>query len=122
MEFNLEEMLNKVLEQLDSVAKTKTVIGEPFKLDEFTCVPVIKVGMGFGSAGGGGEEDNKGGKGGGAGAGIGLEPIGFLVSRGDEISMISVSRSKGVASIFEKVPDLMEKIIELKKEKRKKEK
>ena len=38
MEFNLEEMLNKVLEQLDSVAKTKTVIGEPFQLGDFTCV------------------------------------------------------------------------------------
>jgi len=118
MDFNLEGMLNKVLEHLDSVAKTKTVIGEPFQLGEFTCVPVIKVGMGFGSGGGGGEQDNKGGgKGGGAGAGIGLEPIGFLVSKGDEISMISVSRSKGVASIFEKVPDLMEKLMELRKEK-----
>ena len=117
MEFNLEDMLNKVLEQLDSVAKTKTVIGEPFQLGDFTCVPVIKIGMGFGSGGGGGQQDNKGGKGGGAGAGIGLEPIGFLVSKGDEISMISVSRSKGVASIFEKVPDLMEKLMDLRKEK-----
>ena len=99
------------------MAKTKTVIGEPFQLGEFTCVPVIKVGMGFGSGGGGGQQENKGGKGGGAGAGIGLEPIGFLVSKGDEISMISVSRSKGVASIFEKVPDLMEKLMELRKEK-----
>lgn len=117
MEFNLEDMLNKVLEHLDSVARTNTVIGEPFQLGEFTCVPVVKVGMGFGSGGGGGQEADKGGKGGGAGAGIGLEPLGFLVSKGDEISMISVSRSKGVASIFEKVPDLMEKLMELRKEK-----
>jgi uncharacterized spore protein YtfJ len=122
MDFKLEDMLNKVLEQLNSVARTETVIGETFKLGEFTCVPVIKVGMGFGSGGGGSERDNKGGVGGGAGAGIGLEPIGFLVSKGDEISMISVSRSKGIASIFEKVPDLMEKLIELRKEKGEKEK
>ena len=118
MEFNLEEMLNKVLEQLKSVAKTETVMGEPFKLGEFTCVPVIKIGMGFGSGGGGGEDStNKSGKGGGAGAGIGLEPIGFLVTKGDEISMISVSRSKGMQSIFEKVPDLIDKFINLKKDK-----
>ncbi len=115
MEFNLEEMLSKVLEQLKTVAKTETVMGEPFKLGEFTCVPVIKIGMGFGSGGGGGEDSTRGAKGGGAGAGIGLEPIGFLVTRGEEISMISVSRSKGIQSIFEKVPDLMEKLININK-------
>ena len=117
MEFKLEEMLSKVLEQLNSTAKTETVIGEPFKLGEFTCVPVIKIGMGFGSGGGGEQKEKGDAKGGGAGAGIGLEPIGFLVSKGDEISMISVSRSKGVASIFEKVPDLMEKFIQMRKNK-----
>ncbi|MEZ5197847.1 MAG: spore germination protein GerW family protein [Bacteroidales bacterium] len=118
MEINLEETLNKVIDQLQNVARTETVIGEPFKLGEFECVPVIKIGMGFGSAGGGGESEKKGGsKGGGAGAGIGLEPIGFLVSKGSEISMVSVSRSKGMQSIFEKVPDLLEKLMQMKKDK-----
>ena len=117
MDFKLEDMLNKVLEQLKTMAKTETVIGEPFKLGEFTCIPVIKIGMGFGSGAVGSEEDKKGNKGGGAGAGIGMEPIGFLVSKGDEISMVSVSKSKGMGSIFEKVPDLVEKLIQLKKEK-----
>ena len=118
MELNLEDMLNKVIDQLQSVAKTETVIGETFKLGEFECVPVIKIGMGFGSGGGGGETEKKSGsKGGGAGAGIGIEPIGFLVSKGDEISMVSVSRSKGLQSIFEKVPDLVEKMMEMRKDK-----
>ena len=118
MDFNLEEMLNRVLDQLNSVAKTETVMGEPFKLGEFTCVPVVKLGIGFGSGGGGSDAaGKKTTKRGGAGAGLGIEPIGFLVTRGDEISMISVSRSKGMQSIFEKVPDLIEKLINLKKDK-----
>ncbi len=121
MDFNLEEMLNNVIDQLQAVAKTETVIGESFKLGEFDCVPVIKINMGFGSAGGSGHPDKKGlDKGGGAGAGINLEPLGFLVTKGDEISMVSVSRSKGLQSVFEKVPDLLEKIIEMKKNKDKK--
>jgi len=78
--------------------------------------------MGFGSGGGGDEKDKKGSKGGGAGAGIGMEPIGFLVSKGDEISMISVSRSKGMQSIFEKVPDMIDKLIQMKKDRDSKEK
>ena len=118
MELKLEDMLNKVIDQLQSVAKTETVIGESFKLGDFECVPVVKIGMGFGSGGAGGESDKKiGGKGGGAGAGIGIEPIGFLVTKGDEISMVSVSRSKGLQSIFEKVPDLIEKLIQMRKDK-----
>jgi len=93
-------------------------IGETFKLGDFECVPVVKIGMGFGSGGGGGESDKKsGGKGGGAGAGIGIEPIGFLVTKGDEISMVSVSRSKGLQSVFEKVPDLIEKMMQMRKDK-----
>ena len=123
MDFNMEEVLNKVMEQMNSVAKTKTVIGDPFKLGEFTCVPVIKIGVGFGSGGGGSAEaDEKGKKVGGAGAGIGMEPIGFLVSRGDEISMVSVARSKGLQSVFEKVPDLLESIIKNRKDKKQEEK
>ncbi len=117
----MEDVLNKVMEQLNSVAKTKTVIGDPFKLGEFTCVPVIKIGVGFGSGGGGSEADSKGKKVGGAGAGIGMEPIGFLVSRGDEISMVSVARSKGLQSVFEKVPDLLESIIRSRKDKKQEE-
>ena len=118
MDFNLEEMLNRVLDQLNSVAKTETVMGESFKLGEFTCVPVVKIGIGFGSGGGGSDVSSKKiTKHGGAGAGLGIEPIGFLVTRNDEISMISVSRSKGIQSVFEKVPDLIEKLMNLKKEK-----
>jgi uncharacterized spore protein YtfJ len=41
---------------------------------------------------------------------IGIEPLEFLVSRGDEISMTSISRSTGLQSVFEKVPDLLEKL------------
>jgi len=121
MDFNMEDVLNKVMEQMNSVAKTKTVIGDPFILGEFTCVPVIKIGVGFGSGGGGSEADSKGKKVGDAGAGIGMEPIGFLVSRGDEISMVSVARSKGLQSVFEKVPDLLESIIRSRKDKKQEE-
>ena len=46
----------------------------------------------------------------GAGAGVGIEPIGFLVTKGDEISFIETGKSHGLSAAFEKVPDLIEKI------------
>jgi uncharacterized spore protein YtfJ len=118
MEFNLDEMLNKVIDQLRTMSKSETVIGESFKLGEFDCVPVVKISMGFGSGGGSGESTKTNtGQAGVAGAGLGIEPLGFLVTRGDEISMISISRSTGLQSVFEKVPDLLEKLVDAKMKK-----
>ncbi|MCK4678287.1 MAG: hypothetical protein KAT48_09160 [Bacteroidales bacterium] len=122
MDMKLDEMLAKILDYLNSSAKTETVMGEPFQLGEFTCVPIVRIGMGFGSGGGGGAGDKKGETAGGAaGAGLGIEPVGFLVTRGEEISILQVGKNKGIQAIFEKVPDLLEKLLEL-KDKRGKEK
>lgn len=111
---SFEEMLRQVTEFLQNEAKTETVIGQQFQLGEFTCVPVIRLGMGFGSGGGEGEApDRKGqGEGGGAGGGLGIEPIGFLVSRGGEISFVSSRSTSGLSKAFEKAPELIEKFIE----------
>lgn len=111
MEYQFEQMLEKVTEFIRSEAKTETVMGEPFELGEFKCVPVIKVGMGFGSGGGQGDDPKKGkGTGGGAGAGVGIDPIGFLVTKGDHISFVPTGKSQGLSAVFEKVPDLIEKL------------
>ena len=113
MEFKFKEMLNDITHFMENEATTKTVVGEAFKLGEFSCIPVIRVGMGFGS--GGGERDlpkQEHDEGMGAGAGMGIEPIGFLVSKKDEIEFISTKTSPGLAMAFEKAPELIEKYFE----------
>jgi uncharacterized spore protein YtfJ len=117
MEMNFESLLQRLTEFIQKEAKTETVIGEPFKLGDFTCVPVVRVGVGFGSGGGTGDSPKAGkGEGGGAGAGLGIDPIGFLVSKGEQISFISTHQNKGLAAVFEKVPELIEKMLAKKKE------
>jgi uncharacterized spore protein YtfJ len=113
MDLHFDELLGKITDFIKSEAKTETVVGAQFELGEFKCVPVIKVGMGFGSGGGEGTQP-KGvkGEGVGAGAGVGIEPIGFLVSRGDNISFLAAGKTSGLATLFEKVPDLIEKFAE----------
>ena len=109
---NFESLLQRLTEFIQKEAKTETVIGEPFKLGDFTCVPVVRVGVGFGSGGGSGDAPKTGkGEGGGAGAGLGIDPIGFLVSKGDQISFISTYQNKGLSAVFEKVPELIEKLM-----------
>ena len=120
MSFKLEETVKQLTDFLKTEAKTDTVIGESFKLGEFTCVPVIKFGLGLGYGGGEGhggmEGKGKGeGFGGGAGGGVGVEPIGFLVTKGDDISFIATKTSKGLSAAFEKMPDVLEKYLDKKK-------
>lgn len=115
MDLHFEELLSKITDFIKSEAKTETVIGEQFELGQFKCVPVIKVGMGFGS--GGGEEvetktKKQKGQGAGAGAGVGIEPMGFLVTKDEEISFIEAGKAHGLSAAFEKLPDMIEKIVE----------
>jgi uncharacterized spore protein YtfJ len=124
MAINMEETVKQFTEFLKNEVKTETVIGQSFSLGEFTCVPVIKFGLGMGYGGGEGHGDapNKGkgeGAGSGAGGGMGIAPMGFLVTRGDQISFIPAHGKSGLGAAFEKVPDLIEKF--MKKEKKSKE-
>lgn len=114
---NLNDVLGKITEFLKSEAKTETIIGQQFKLGEFTCVPVISVGIGFGGGGGEGKGNAKNaGEGEGTGSagagGMGLAPIGFLATKGNEIQFISTHSSKGLSSAFEKLPGILEKFFD----------
>ncbi len=110
MKINLEELLPKITDFLQSEAKTETIIGQQFQLGEYSCVPVMRVGMGFGSGGGEGADTKQGhGEGIGLGGGIGMEPIGFLVSRGEAINFLPTRGKSGLASAFEKAPELLDK-------------
>lgn len=122
MDFNIENLLDKVSDHVKSLASTETVLGEEFTIGEFTCRPVIKVGTGFGSGAGTGKDpkSNKG-AGGGAGAGIGITPLGFLTTKGDEIYFIPSDKKSALSSLMEQVPDLVEKVAEMKNNEEKKE-
>ena len=117
MNTNTSELLGNITEFLKSEAKTETIIGEQFTLGAFSCVPVMSIGMGFGSVGGEGKgkgsQSSGEGEGGGSGAagGMGINPVGFLVTKDDQISFIPAHNTKGLAAAFEKVPDLIEKFM-----------
>lgn len=114
--------VHKFTDFLKSGSKTETVVGQSFQWREFTCIPVIKFGLGLGYGGGEGQGGPDGkkfgeGTGGGAGGGLGVEPMGFLATRGEQISFIPTRSNKGLSAIFEKVPDMLEKMMTKKKEK-----
>jgi uncharacterized spore protein YtfJ len=120
MNYDLNEMISKLTDFLKTEAKTETVIGQQFQLGEFQCVPVMGVGFGLGAGGGEGTDPKQAqGTGMGGGAGLGIAPIGFLVTKGEEIQFIPTRQTKGLGTIFEKLPDLFEKYFEKKGEAKK---
>src|SRR5579872_5194919 len=119
MKPEIDEIISKVTDFLRDEGKTETVVGKQFQLGDFTCVPVIRLGMGFGFGGGEGEGDNtktgKGkGEGTGGGAGTGIEPMGFLVTKGELIQFVPTHASKGLSVMFEKAPEILSKFFEKK--------
>ena len=119
MKTNIKDVADNLTSFLKDEAHTETIIGKEFKLGEFTCVPVMRVGMGLVYGGGEGHDNKKGdigGEGLGGGAGIGADPMGFLVTRNGEISFVPTHASKGLSKAFERMPDLLEKFLDKDKE------
>ncbi len=110
MNLGFEDLTTKVLEQLKTIAKSETVIGQHFNIGDFTCVPVVKINLGFGSGGGSGEAQKQGkGSGSGIGGGINIVPVAFLVAKGDTIQLLSIGKNTIIESVMENLPDIIEK-------------
>lgn len=118
MKFHFEELLDKITDFIKYEARTETIVGEPFQLGEFSCIPVIHVGMGFGTGAAEGDGTKEiHAEGGGAGAGVTIEPIGFLVAKADKVEFISTKSNTALATAFEKVPDLINRYFDLQEKK-----
>ena len=121
----IEDLAKTVLDELRETVKTETVIGNPIHVDDTTIIPVSKVSIGF--AAGGGEGDDPGTKkkgfGRGTGGGASVEPIGFVVIKGDKVKLLTFKKkSSDLDKIFKLVPDVMSLFKKDKKDKKKEEK
>ena len=90
-----EDLMKSLLEQLKVIATTETIVGEPFKAGEISIIPVSKVSMGIG-----------------VGGGVKVEPIAFLVVKDHSVSLLNVGKGKGLDALYEKVPELIDKVVE----------
>lgn len=101
---NIDQIASSVLEQLRSLAKTETVIGEPVQAGDFTIIPVSRVSIGFGTGGNQGKSETAG-----TGGGAVVEPIAFLVMNGEEVKLMPVHQSSNALhKVVDLVPDLLQ--------------
>jgi len=118
---SVQDLMKTLVDEIATIAKTETVVGEALQYGEHTVIPISKVSVGFGGGSGEGEGagDSGGGKGtgsgkgsgGGGGGGVKVEPAAFIVIHGAELSILAPpARKGGLGQMFEKVPVLIEKI------------
>jgi uncharacterized spore protein YtfJ len=106
---------NETLELLttgfEKFINTKTVVGEPFHIGDVALVPVITVTCGIGGGGGEGTASNEGkgagGVGVGAGGGFRVQPVAILVVKGQEVTMMPITKKSGLLDkLVEMIPGL----------------
>ena len=112
-EKNLEGMINISLEKVKGMVDSNSVIGAPIVTpDGTTIIPVSKVNVGF--ACGGSDFPSASPKdmfGGGTGGGVTIQPVAFLVIKGESVRMIQLADKNNVVErVANMVPDAIDTI------------
>jgi uncharacterized spore protein YtfJ len=120
---NLESLVKSTLGEIEKILNTKSVIGEPVKVEGATVIPLIQLGFGFGigtGAGKGPQAVQGEGSGGGVGAGGGVKPVAMIIIDKNGIKIEPVSkRGSMIEKVGEIIPKVMDKMDDKKKEAKK---
>ena len=111
----ISDVMATTLQKLREMLDVNTIVGEPIHTpDGLTLIPIAQLSMGFAS---GGSEfgktpkvEGKNNFGGGAGAGVKIEPIAFLVVRGDNVRLLPVG--PGPVSTIDRVVDMVPEVVD----------
>lgn len=118
-EIPLKEVIRSSLENLKQVIDVDNVIGTPIPLEGGgVVIPVSKVALGFTS--GGVDFDSKKAAnnhfGGASGAGMTIQPIAFLVIRGEDVRLVNINQPMAtgivgtVNELIDRAPAMVEKL------------
>lgn len=116
-EHPVNDLMGSTMEKIKAMVDANTVVGQPIVTDDVTIIPVSRVSFGFAS--GGSDFASKHQKpgadnafGGGSGAGVNVEPLAFLIVRGDNVRLLPVMPPPGGAidRAIDMVPEVVDKI------------
>ena len=110
MSQNLPNMLQDTISKIREMVDVNNVIGEPITVGDVSIIPVSKVSIGFGC--GGSDFPSASPKemfGGGTGGGVTIQPVAFLILKGESVRMIQIADKNSVAErVANMVPDAID--------------
>ena len=114
------DLMSTTMQKIREMVDVNTIIGTPIRTDDgITLIPVSKLSFGFASGGSDfmtknqkPEADNA--FGGGSGASAKLEPVAFLIIRGESVKLLPVAPPPAttVDRVIEAVPEVVDKVTE----------
>lgn len=113
----INELMSTTMEKIKTMMDSNTIIGEPIQTGDVTLIPVSRLSFGF--AGGGSDFVTKNQKpgmdntfGGGSGASAKLEPVAFVIIRGESVKLLPVALPPATTAdrIIETVPEVVDKV------------
>ncbi len=96
--------VEELLKGMDSFISSKTVVGEPIRIDDTTIVPIMDVSFAIGA---GSSDQKKNGSGGGIGGK--MSPSAVLILQNGTTKLVSVKNQDSLTKIVDMVPDLVNK-------------
>ncbi len=102
---NIGAQLGTVLENLQGILTTKSVVGEPTKIGDTIIIPLVDIAFGIGAGSSAAEKHTSGGGGGGAK----VSPIAILVINGSNVQLVNVRESDGLNKLIDMVPGILAK-------------
>ncbi|MBZ9687989.1 GerW family sporulation protein [Clostridium estertheticum] len=120
----IENLMRTTMESIKDMIDVNTIVGDPVEsIDGTTIIPISRVCVGFAS--GGSEFNNvkpssscdKYPFGGGSGAGVTVKPVAFLVVKNDSIRLLSVDQQNTYDRIVDTVPQVIDIIKSMFKDK-----
>ncbi len=106
-ENEFQGVVDSLLQGMDNVLSTKTVVGEATTVGDTIILPLVDVTFGVGA--GAGNNSQKGASSGAGGLGGKMTPSAVLVIRDGSVKLVNIKNQDTVTKILDMIPDLVDK-------------
>ncbi|NLK21429.1 MAG: sporulation protein [Epulopiscium sp.] len=110
MESNLKNNFEALFGQLENFVSTKTVVGEPMKVEDAMIIPLVDVSFGVGAGASGGKTEKGENKDSGMGGlGAKITPSAILLIKDGSTQLINVKSQDSVNKLIDMIPGVLSK-------------
>lgn len=106
-ENEFQSVVESLLQGMDTVLSTKTVVGEAATVGDTIILPLVDVTFGVGA--GAGSNNQKGSSSGAGGLGGKMTPSAVLVIQNGSVKLVNIKNQDTVTKILDLIPDLVDK-------------
>lgn len=110
----IQGVVEALLNGMDTVLSTKTVVGEAMEIGDTIILPLVDVSFGVGA--GAGDNRQKNASNGGGGMGGKITPSAVLVIKNGTTKLVNIKNQDTMTKILDMIPDIVEKFTSKKEE------